>query len=60
MSSSDCFSLPTIGFISVVMFADIMCIEGALARSRTPYLPPCFTIFGSSSFSSSIVGMTIP
>ena len=34
--SSDCFSFPTIGETVVSISARIKCIEGALARIRTP------------------------
>jgi len=33
-----------------------MCIDGADARSLTPYLPPCLTISGSCRVSSFISG----
>ena len=48
------------GLISVWMVAFIIWMEGALASSRTPYRPPCWTISGCSSESSSMVGMTMP
>ena len=58
--SSLCFSLPTIGEISVSTSVLIKWIEGAFAFNFTPYFEPCFTISGSSKISSSIEGVIIP
>ena len=38
----------------------IIWMDGAEARRRTPYRPPCRTISGSSSESSSTDGITMP
>ena len=59
-SSSLCRSDPTIGETVVVIPAFIMWMDGAEARSFTPYFPPCRMISGSSRCSSSIVGITMP
>ena len=48
------------GLSSVWMIAFIMWMDGALASRRTPYRPPCRTISGCSSDSSSMDGITMP
>ena len=58
--SCDCFSFPTMGDTVVLTSARSIWIDGALARIRTPYRPPCRTISGSSSSNSSTDGITTP
>ena len=58
--SSACFSFPTIGAISVSIFARIIWIDGASERIFTPNLLPCLIITGSSSRISSFDGLTTP
>ena len=59
-SSSDCFSLPTVGEIVVLISAFIIWMDGADAVSLTPNWLPCLTSSGISSVSSSMPGVTIP
>ena len=60
IKSFACCSVPTIGAISVSMFARMKWIEGLLAFIFTPYLPLCLITSGSLIVISSLPGSATP
>jgi UMF1 family MFS transporter len=65
ISMATIYGSTELGLSTTVLMLTLLMIQfvsvfGALAFSRTPYRPPCRTISGSSSRSSSRLGMTMP